>query len=191
MEITTLKALVSETLENVELNGFYPSVSESNTDFGTSFYIQNEKSKIRISDHSVSNFDRMMNEVHFFLKNISLDVLKQEILKQFSEEYISLVLSNGDSHINFGRKILKSEFPNWKTAQVWFQEEQEIPIKLEEIKNWNVLEEKELTKKGDKRFCRILRNKYSFGAKNIITGEVIQTRFPLIGDAETIVNYEN
>jgi hypothetical protein len=51
--------------------GIRVSITVSETDFGTSLYIQNlGYGKIRISDHSVENFDRIWNEYHFKLSTI-------------------------------------------------------------------------------------------------------------------------
>lgn len=184
VDLKTLRNIVSEILENVECNGYFPSVDVSKTDFGQSFYIQNEKSKIRISDHSVSNFDRIINEVHFDIFNLDIESLKTYILKYFSNEYITLIGKNGEMTIDFKIKILKSEFKHWRTAKIWFKEVQTLPLKLDDIKNWEVIEYGDLTKKGDKRFCKVLRDKYSFGMKNIVTGHVERTRFPVLSETE-------
>jgi len=182
--LTDLREIVSEVLENVECRNSFPSVNVSDTDFGQSFYIIDENNKIRISDHSVSNFDRIMNEEHFHLSKLNIAALKKQIIESFSNNYQTLTRKNGENTINFGFKVLKSELKNWKTAKIWFKETQISPVLLSEIKNYEVLEEHDLTKKGDKRFCKVLIKKYSFGVKNIKTGQIEKTIFPVLGETD-------
>jgi hypothetical protein len=78
--------------EFLKANGLNTKVNLSKTSFGRSQYIyatdltnefpdESNAVKIRISDHSVSNFDRMFNEVHLDLKNTEYnEALGQYIL---------------------------------------------------------------------------------------------------------------
>lgn len=56
---------------NTELRkaGYTGQITESNTDFGQSFYFTVDGVKVRISDHSVENSYRMFNERHFRIEN--------------------------------------------------------------------------------------------------------------------------
>lgn len=153
----------------------YPSVCVSKTDFGTSIYIQNGRHKMRFSDHSVTNFDRMINEEHYPIE--ALPTSLEDIKRIFSDDYTTLVLKNGAMPINFHMQVLKSEAHNWKTARVWYDDVVEMPIKLEELSNYNIVSIGDLTKKGDKRFCKVQVKKYAFGAYNEVTGQIECTRF--------------
>jgi len=66
-------------------------ISISETDFGMSAYIQvYGMGKIRISDHSVYNFDRVMNEEHYHFQNVMkvLDFLIRDVeILYFPERY--------------------------------------------------------------------------------------------------------
>lgn len=66
--MTTAAKLIIETLIENGYDARYAGKSE--TDFGTSEYVnvwQNEANctKVRISDHSVTNYDRIFSEIHF------------------------------------------------------------------------------------------------------------------------------
>ena len=51
-------------LNNVGITEFDFS-SYSSTDYGVSVYFSWNVQKVRVSDHSVTNMDRMQNELHF------------------------------------------------------------------------------------------------------------------------------
>ena len=180
MNIKILRDLVDKALENKELKGSYPMITHSDS-FGQSFYIQNEYAKIRISDHSVTNHDRLMNEILFNI-DTPLDIIEKTVIQHFTDDYITLIMNNGDNRVCFWKQILKKNRKDWKPCRVWFKEKQELPIKIEDLDNWEILEIGKLTKKGDKRFCKVLRKKYTFGALNIVTGEIIRTRFPVMNE---------
>lgn len=54
--------------------GFEGQLTESNTDYGQSFYFMVDGVKVRISDHSVSNSYRMANERHFKLSDYMMAI---------------------------------------------------------------------------------------------------------------------
>lgn len=172
----TVEEIVDRSLNNCNVTD-YPSVSVSVTSFGTSIYIQNSSKKLRFSDHSVTNIDRIINEEHFNLETIN-DV-DEDIRRYFSDNYVTLKLKNGNSTINFHRQIKKSEIENWKPAKIFYKEIVERAVRIEDMDKINIVKEKCLTKKGDKMICDIEVVKYSFGAYNVITGEVDRTRYPV------------
>ncbi|MRM84294.1 hypothetical protein [Riemerella anatipestifer] len=179
LSISLLRKYVEEVLKDKEIKGDYPMVSVSQTNFGTSFYIQNQNEKIRISDHSVSNADRIFGEHHFSLKNFSAEELKQTIKELFSEDYFDIGFWNGLNFVNFKKKDLKFQKKNWVSCKVFFREvtEEAISISDIDIKKYEILQMGRLTKKKDKVFCKILKTKCRFGAMNIATGEVLCTNF--------------
>jgi len=63
--------LAEKVSEELKKRGVEQNFSESDTDYGQSayatFYVNNEKYKVRISDHSVENRDRMGNEIHYHI----------------------------------------------------------------------------------------------------------------------------
>lgn len=174
MNKADIEKIVNSALENCTVSD-YPSVCVSRTKFGVSVYIQNSSKKMRFSDHSVTNFDRMYNEEHFSLSEIHQS--DEIIRKLFSDDFMTLKLKNGDSVINFHRQIKKSEINDWKAAKIYYKEVIEAAVRIEDLKNKIVLKEKRLTKKKDKMICDIEVVKSSFGAYNAKTGEIDRTRF--------------
>lgn len=86
-EAKDLRDLICNEIKKVlkvEIN-----ISISCTNFGTSMYIQNDGyGKIRISDHSVENYDRIFNEIHYNINNVMnvIHLLIEDVEKVFFPE---------------------------------------------------------------------------------------------------------
>jgi len=83
VDVDKMNSQTDKIAELIKKEGYDVSVNYSSTDFGRSNYIyvydsdyfnNNKKLKIRISDHSVSNYDRIFNEYH-----ISYPIKDEEI----------------------------------------------------------------------------------------------------------------
>ena len=80
MKNTTTNTRTTEIRNRVrEALGIEIIIGESNTSFGTSLYITGSGGKIRISDHSVTNTDRIMNEIHYQIDSIPYSCLIDDI----------------------------------------------------------------------------------------------------------------
>lgn len=180
-----IQKIVDRALAGLNVTN-YPTISISKTDFGTSIYIQNGEKKMRFSDHSVTNINRILGEEHYPISVI--DCSDSEIAKLFSDDYKTLILKNGDELINFKRQVPVSEIDNWKSAKVFYKEIQNRAIRPEDFDKYEIIATHELTKKGDKIFCDVEVVKYSFGAYNVVTGEIDRTRFYILGEVEIEVN---
>lgn len=181
-ELQRLKKIVNEVLNGVELKGdWHPSVSKSETDFGTSFYIQSEFGKIRISDHSVTNHDRMNNEVHYSVEDlyspVGISLLKSSILETFSDMYMTLCLEHSGLGLISFHKINKADADKWEAVTIRRKEVKWRLIPIEEVGEWDVLEHGSITRKKNHQKCKVQMNVYYFGARNKETGKLIQTRF--------------
>jgi hypothetical protein len=113
-------------------------VSFSKTNFGESHYIivkknadDNFEAKIRISDHSVSNFGRMFNEIHLFFKNIK-------------EENMNNVVDFLVAEIRW--KLEKSKYFLSKDVTV---KKEAYNVQTENIRVSDVLQSEFKTKKGN------------------------------------------
>jgi len=62
---TKRKMTHTDLYNELKKAGFEGHVTESNTDFGQSFYFIVDNVKVRVSDHSVENSTRLFNERHF------------------------------------------------------------------------------------------------------------------------------
>lgn len=175
MTLQDLRQITEDALEGKKLKNSYPMLSVSETRIGKSLYIQNDSGKIRVSNHSVANYDRVVNEEHFNLRSLDIKGLKRRIVEIFSDDYVRLTFKNGINNHTFNKFVLKTSRQNWKSVKVFFYAEEIRAIKLEEIENFDIVELYDLTKKGDKRFCKVMEKKYRFGAKNIKTNEVLAT----------------
>jgi hypothetical protein len=99
--------------EAIIAKGIEANFSVSNTDYGVSCYFtfyknseSNEKLKIRISDHNVENYDRMVNELHVTDFHTAARVANAVELYLFPERFIFVEVKIGATHrINgvFGR----------------------------------------------------------------------------------------
>ena len=187
MEITrkNVEAIVDRALQGLSVTN-YPLVSISNTRFGTSVYIQNDRIKMRFSDHSVTNFDRVVNEEHFHLSQ--LNEVDDKIVKFFSDEYKTLVLRNGSDYINFHKQVKVSEIDNWKAARINYRWREEKSVKPNKIDNYkHIIEIKGKSEDGTRIICIVEKRRNAFGAVNIATGEINRTRFNVLGDVDVEV----
>lgn len=78
-------------------NYYYVGYSDTN---GQSMYFNVDGIKVRFSDHSVTNKDRMENEVHFDIQKIGSDIQKFRI----EQSLLNLRYKLGDSSIKFGKR---------------------------------------------------------------------------------------
>lgn len=108
MKAIEIKTELKNYLES-KLNCYVPfSISE--TKFGTSIYIQNVGvGKIRISDHSVTNINRIWDEVHFnlnsILNNLENLLLHVEMIL-FPERFEKKIIEVESTH--FTKNVYKS-----------------------------------------------------------------------------------
>lgn len=89
----------------IENLGFSVSVNISVTDFGTSLYITNlYGKKIRISDHSVTNHNRIFEEIHYSINDWDNELFLNDVEYLFCPEKFTNVnveykVKNTSTHI--------------------------------------------------------------------------------------------
>lgn len=83
-------------LESLGINDF--SYADSETNFGKSSYLLADGLKVRCSDHSISNIDRMRSEIPLFCFNFT-EVVEEIERFYFPERYKKITtLAFGDTH---------------------------------------------------------------------------------------------
>lgn len=119
--ISNIDAQTNFISEYIEKNGFYTSINHSRTSFGNSNYIyasdkensfQSESKKIRISDHSVSNFDRLFNEVH-----VSYDSNIENWKQQAESILRGLQWYYDKSKYFYKEEVVETEEKIWETPE--------------------------------------------------------------------------
>jgi len=184
-KIRTVNEVVAEKYSSIlrniikELGGadYTKSPSVSVTSHGVSIYIQNQGyGKIRFSDHSVSNYDRIMNEEHYNLK--SLDDYGDEIkttIEQvlFPERFKRIELIGLDGSKIKTPKVRISETDN-NTFSLKYEEVKEvnpnnIEVSSDELKKDDEIIRERLSKKGNKLFT--VKRTYNKVYKKIINNK--------------------
>ena len=94
--MTNVANEIRTKIESEMLNRFGQvlPISVSHADFGESMYIQNQGyGKIRISDHSVSNINRIFNEEHYHFSSVlnMIDSLMEDVEIIFFPERFTII----------------------------------------------------------------------------------------------------
>lgn len=169
--VVKLKELMKVAFEGKILP---PSVSETN--FGTSIYVQDENVKMRFSDHGVGI--NRFSENLWSLESLFLseESVIQALKENFSDHYTSLFVrgSQVSNKIYPVARIHKSDKKNWdqvaiKTTKVISKE-----VLLSELGEYDIVSEGGLTKKGDKKHCKIRRVCFRRGVFNNKTKQLIE-----------------
>jgi hypothetical protein len=86
---TSVDSQLSEIKRQMDLCGLVYSFIATSTTNGTSIYFEVNGMKYRFSDHSVTNLDRVMNEVHFSLPIYHTMSGNSGVHDLFGSQYVS------------------------------------------------------------------------------------------------------
>jgi len=176
------------------LDGKHMGISVSETDFGTSMYLQDSNVKMRFSDHGVG-IKRFGEDLHDLSEIFEYpnSVIKN-IRSNFSDDFVHLVVIDGSRGFNV-RRINKSELIDWEQVVVKSSKEIHKAIPLVDIDNYDIVQKFELTKKKDKIHAKINVPSFMRGVRNKRNGEIISIYAPVmynqLNDTDIVIESDN
>ena len=112
-----MKTTIEKSEKFLKENGLDVIFSGSSDSNGISIYFKINDLKLRFSDHTTTNKDRMFNEFHFRLKNENnSELLNNSIDFMNNQTILSIKKELGDTSISYGKREMLMPSGRFLTA---------------------------------------------------------------------------